>query len=865
MNYRALIFVMLICLSANVVSAQFTDDFSDNDLTSNPSWTGDLQNFEVENGQLKLNAPGAGQSAIFTQLTLPDSAVWQIYSHLDFNPSGSNQLRIYLQIDNQDIAQANGYFIEIGETGSDDNLKFYRLDSGAPELIAEGTLGSAATEPMFRLDISRQANGNWEVKSDYTGGLNFQSEVQFFDPTYDINSGWFRIECQYTASRTESFFFDDISVQPIIPDLDAPVLLRAQPIDDSTLVVSFDEFLDAAFAENVLNYSLSPTVGVPVSAQLSGSGVEVELTFSSRFESQIPYTLSVENATDRNGNSRTTQTANFTFFKADTAQPFDLLINEIMADPTPAVGLPDAEFIEIYNRSDKSISLSDITFSDGSNEYFLPDSTILPKGYMIICDDSRAADFERYGRVIPLQTFPALTNSGELISLKKGNQIIHAVEYSDQWYIDAGKDDGGWTLELINPLQPCKTEFNWIASNNLNGGTPAQPNSVLNEATDETFPEITEVFPERDNELLLTFTEGLDLAIASDVNNYEIEPVVGITSATPISPLFNQVRLTLQSPLNVSEIYKIKVSNISDCSGNTIGLNNELEFALPGNIEPGDLVINEILFNPEVGGFDFLEIYNLSGKVLDLSDLLIGNVKDGDTNVSEVTKRQLIFPGKIVAFTENRTDILSRYDVPNPSALIENDLPAFPNDEGNAKLYIDGAINPIIIDDLNYEDDWHHPLLDDEDGVSLERIDPSAATDDSNNWQSAAESVGWATPTGSNSQFKNSNASVDNFFTLNPSSFTPDDDGQDDFLLINYAFAKNGFVANADIYDAAGRKVKTLSQNELLGLEGFLRWDGDTDEGKHAKSGIYIVYIQIFEPEGTTKEFKLPCTLTKPF
>ena len=856
-------FCLFLILISNFGFSQFSDNFSDGNLSDNPTWQGDLSDFQITDGELQLNATAAGTSSIFAQINLPDSAIWEIYSRMNFNPSGSNQLRIYLQLDNQDVAQANGYYIEIGETGSEDNLKFYRMDEGTPLLIAEGTLSALASNPEFRLKISRKANGDWTVETDYAGGTDFTIDDQFFDPTYLAVNGWFGLECSYTSTRTDAFFFDDINVQPLLPDTQGPELIAAEPLDETTLFVEFSENVNETTATNLSNYNVQPSIGEPTS--VSWNGAEVELNFSTPFQNG-QNTLTVENISDEMGNIVPTQSIDFSFVKVEGVQPYDLLITEIMADPTPALGLPDAEWVEIYNRSDKTLSLEELLFADGSSERELS-GMLLPNEYAIICDDDDLATFEVFGKVIPLSSFPSLTNGGELLTLKNtNNEIIHAVDFSDSWYMDAGKKEGGWTLELINPQTPCLGAENWIASTNLNGGTPGRQNSVFQNTPDETFPDLLTVFPDLATELVLTFSEGLDFTTAENISNYTIEPFINIQSAIPQPPLFQQVKLILSEPLQEGEIYNIKVENgVADCAGNTIGMKNELQFALPAKIEPGDLIINEILFNPQVGGVDFLEVYNLSGKVLDLSDLLIGRVVDGDTQVFGVENSYLLFPESLAALTEDKMDVLSRYAVPNPSALIETQLPTMPDDEGNVKLFVEGIFEPLIIDDLNYSKDWHHPLLSTEEGVSLERIDPAADTDNSNNWQSAAESVGFATPTGMNSQFKGANTNIESGFSLNPSSFSPNDDGVDDFLQINYSLEGAGFLANTTIFDAAGRPIKTLSQNELLGIEGFLRWDGDTDDITRAKSGIYIVYIQIFAPDGTVREFKEPVVLALPF
>jgi hypothetical protein len=51
---------------------------------------------------------------------------------------------------------------------------------------------------------------------------------------------------------------------------------------------------------------------------------------------------------------------------------------------------------------------------------------------------------------------------------------VDEVTYSDYWYHDDVKKDGGWTLELINPEAPaaCADSVNWTASNDAAGGTP---------------------------------------------------------------------------------------------------------------------------------------------------------------------------------------------------------------------------------------------------------------------------------------------------------------------------------------------------------------------------------------------------------
>jgi hypothetical protein len=77
-------------------------------------------------------------------------------------------------------------------------------------------------------------------------------------------------------------------------------------------------------------------------------------------------------------------------------------------------------------------------------------------------------------------------------------------------------------------------------------------------------------------------------------------------------------------------------------------------------------------------------------------------------------------------------------------------MPTYSNDEGRCVLLNkDGK----RFDQFDYTDRMHYPLLDNKDGVSLERIDFNRPTDDASNWTSASSTSGYGTPTYQNSQY----------------------------------------------------------------------------------------------------------------
>ncbi|MEO1262434.1 MAG: lamin tail domain-containing protein [Bacteroidota bacterium] len=860
--------VSLLLLLPFFLQAQLSDDFSDGDFSNNPSWLGDATHFIVNSDQqLQLNAPAAGTSTLYLPALITDSAVWEMYLQMDFSPSASNSLQVVLQSDQQGLSNGNGYYLFIGETGSDDAIHFYRLDNGVADLLASGTLSAVASSPKLHIRMERDAEGVWTLFADYAGGQNLTMEFTVVDGTHGGGDHlFFGLLCQYTATRTDKFFFDDFLIKTLLPDLEAPFLLSANAISEMEVEVLFNEPLDETSATEPMNYFINNNIGQPAAVFLDNvDKASVHLILQNELLSGTEYNLILENIADVNGNTGSTQNLFFNFFKIETPDEFDILINEIMADPTPAVAIPPVEFIELYNRSNKSLNLGGFGFSSGSSPQIFPDYLLLPKNYVLVCDEENIDSLVLFGDVIGLADFPSLVNSGDELTLTDADgNIVHFVSYTNILYNDPQKEAGGWTLEMINPKAVCQGALNWSASVSLLGGTPGQPNSILNEIPDTRGPELIRAFAKNNQPdiLDLFFNEGLDKVSAQKINNYSFLNGPDIIAAELILPENNIVRLRLNTPLIPSIIYEIILNDsIADCSGNFI-LKNSTTIALPEPIQELDLIINEILFNPNIGGVDFLEIFNRSEKVLNLGDLVIGNLQEEvDTVIREVKNNKLIFPNEYAVLTENPSHLTANYFIENENAFLINDLPSFNNEKGNVTLFRGGATGVVIIDAFNYHEDFHHPLLDDPKGVSLERLAPFGLTNDPNNWHSAASIAGYATPTYKNSQNVAVVDSVNDFFEIPEVKFSPDGDGYQDFLQINYKTRGPGFVAQVKIFDIEGRPVKTLSNNELIGTEGFLRWDGDMDRGGKAPIGIYIVHARVFSPEGAVKEFRKECVV----
>ena len=549
--------------------------------------------------------------------------------------------------------------------------------------------------------------------------------------------------------------------------------------------------------------------------------------------------------------------------KADSIKQFDVVINEIMADPTPVVGLPAFEYIELYNRTAKSVSLNGWKLAIGTRVKAFANCEIEPNSFLIITDTSAVKYFKSYGNVYGFSSV-IINNSGQTIILYDDKaRVISSVSFTDDWYCSDYKKEGGWSLELIDPDNPCGGKENWIASKDKSGGTPGTMNSVYSSNPDNSLPELDRASVIDSMTIKLYFSEPLD-SCSIKISDFIIDNNIGIPKEIDlISPFYNSVILKLSSAIQKKTIYTVSLTrSVKDCSGNESLAEQKTRFALPEAADKNEVIINEILTNPRDNGAQFVELYNRSQKVIDMKDLMLCTM---DTVNNKLMSEKaicadgyLLFPGDYCALSVEPDLVKKQYYTNNPKWFIQ--MPSFPqfNIDDGIVVISDKAEN--IIDKLVYSPDMQYALLNDTKGVSLERISFEKPTQDKTNWHSASQTSGFATPAYKNSQYAETYIS-DNTISVSPDIFSPDNDGRDDILTISYNLNQAGNLGNLTIYDPRGRLVKTLVNNQLLGTTGSFYWDGLNDSRDKALIGIYIIYFEIHDMKGKIKHYKKTAVL----
>ncbi len=845
MNKSKIIVILTFVITANVYG-QVNDNFSDNDFTNNPVWNGDNSKFMINTNRLKLQAPAVSESAFLSTASVAiHNASWEFYLQMDFTPSSTNYSKIYLTSDRANLNGAlNGYFIKVGNTSRDVSL--YRQNGTTETRIVDGVDDRVnAAIVKIRIKVTRNSTGLWQVYSDVGPTGTYTLEGSFTD-ILNTTSSYFGIACIYTSTRSDKFWFDDFVVTgTVVPDTTPPFIQSIVVIDSQSIKITFSEPVNSSSAQSTENFAVGNQA--PANAVLQADQQTVLLTLRDPMTNGLASSFTVKGIKDLADNLMTAVSTSVLYFKPSPLNNKDIIITEIFPDPSPQVGLPTAEFVEIYNRSPNPINMSGWKLSDGSSNGILPSQIIKPGEYWILTATASVSLFSGMGRTIGLSNFPTLNNTTDTLTLKTSDGLLlDSLNYNTSWYHDEDKMDGGWTLELIDPQNICADDANWTSSEEKTGGTPGRQNSVFANKPDLTAPIMISVFPDKPSQIRIEFNEKLNPS-SLNANNFELNPRREISGCLFADRTRRNIVVETKTPLEPQIEFTIGITNVTDCSHNTADPAS-FTFGLPESSDSLDVSINEILFNPRSGGVDFVEVVNRSSKYLNLRGWKLSNFEGGlPGNAKELFKGNHLMPPKgLAAFTSDPAAVTSQYFNNDPKSIFSSLMPPLPDDEGSVAIINERG---KLVDALSYSQKWHSPFISDNEGVSLERIEVTGISNDAGNWTSASSQYGFATPGILNSQQRASEPSPADVLIV-PEVFTPGS-SSNAFVQILYTDAFQGGVANVKVYDHEGHLLKTIANNEVLGAGSFFRWDGDRDDGIQARMGYYVIWFEFFDTSGS--------------
>ena len=859
MNYNMKkIILILLLFVPSCIQAQYEDSFSDGDFTNQPTWSGNVDKFVVNAAfQLQLNAlPVTSMAYLSTASKAINNASWSFHLKAGLVLTSANYVSFYLVSDSANLSgPLNGYYLMIGNTNKE--IALYRQQGMQKMKLAAGSANRLPTTGSVTevfVTVTRDSLGNWSVYSKLPSESEMKQEA-FVRDTVVKQSLFSGIFCNYSSSNSTKYFFDDFKVtgNPYV-DRTPPSIVSYQLLNSKQLQLIFSKniVIDSA------HFHFSPLLA-DYHVELHQN--QLLFTFATPIPSRTAFTLQLSNIQDEWGNWMQPVSVDFGIWNTTFG---DVVFNELMVHPTPVVGLPDAQYIELYNRCDFPIQLKNWTLTYGSKNYLINDGKIMPHEVVILSSESKRTLLSSFGNVISVNGFPVMAQSGQRLMLKnEKDSLIAFLTYLDAWYQNDFKASGGWSLECIDVSNLSGSSANWKASENPTGGTPGRANSIVGICVDNLVPDVVSFTFSLPDTLTILFNKSMMLNELNNSSNYQGSGYFNTSVYQSDFPEGKWVKIKLEGILNQEHLFHFMIHGVDL---NRHELTKEIVFGIPDSCFRYDVVINEILSHPKTDGTSFVELYNRSEKVIDLKSLWLNRVKSNgalDVGFPITSSGFQLFPHHYVVLTKDRQKVKPFYTMPDSAQIIEMPMfPSLPNASGNVLLI---HRNGNIIDSVSYNESWHDPIIANPAGVSFERISPEELIFSPSNWHSASSTVGYATPGYQNSQYKTipSTAEASNCFWLEKPYFSPDNDGNDDLLWMNYAMPDVGFSATFTIYDVTGRQVRKLTDNALLGTKGAVSWNGLNDHGAKVPVGVYVVYVDAVNlTTGKRIQAKIACALS---
>ena len=296
---------------------------------------------------------------------------------------------------------------------------------------------------------------------------------------------------------------------------------------------------------------------------------------------------------------------------------------------------------------------------------------------------------------------------------------------------------------------------------------------------------------------------------------------------------------------NGFSLERINLSGISNDSTNwatslyraTPGQSNSVENA--PSYSRNQIIINEIMYESDIDNNEFIEFYNSSNDTINIGGWRIEDEKRNFYKLSDTSF--MIPPGELFVLLADSISLQKYSNLVNhlhKTVLSVSNLGLV----NSGELILLKDLRGNIIDSVFYSDSWHNKQITTTRNKSLERINPQIASHLSSNWSTSVHSEG-ATPGKTNSIFAD-NSQKSKSISIEPNPFSPDNDGYEDFTIINYNLTQSIAQVRVKVFDNKGRLVRNLVNNLPSGNKGSIVFDGRDDGGNPLRIGIYIMLLE---------------------
>lgn len=346
--------------------------------------------------------------------------------------------------------------------------------------------------------------------------------------------------------------------------------------------------------------------------------------------------------------------------------------------------------------------------------------------------------------------------------------------------------------------------------------------------------------------------------------NFILENGAMPSLSEPINDGSNSILLTFADDFTQDSKMRLTIDGVENNIRDRIE-NQNVTFRYH-RVGEGDLIINEVLYYPSVGMKRYVEIVNNSGSDIFLFGLVLsGYTSSGDLLRSCIVDGYtMLADGEFAVITADTAKVALDYNA--RGLLLEaSRFPSLNTARGYVSLR---SADGVVLDSMYYDNDMHSALLTVKRGVALERVSIGKPSMDKENWMSASEQFGFATPGfvnscssdaepddgGDNRDLPNQAVAIENQL------MRPGDSDKEFTMTFNFNRPTDPMIS-VTVYDDHGRRMCCIA-DEVMAYPGFsVAWDGRDNHGSYCRSGIYVVVIKAVDDTGWSFEKKEACVI----
>lgn len=795
------------------------------------TWQGDRNNFQVSStNQLQLNAPvGSTTSSVSWPSIHAENCSWEFYLKYVFAASTTNYATFYLFSTEADFTSASNvsYYLKIGgATGSRDKIELIYQQGSIKQVVLESRTGIVGgSQVSCRINVLKNAAGVWQLKIDLAGAFDYVEEARakhWIANPFQYSG----IRCLYSSTRRDKFYFDDISIRE-------PFAIQGYTFkNDSTLQIHLN---------HALAIGLQPisTIDFNVPYTITTDSNYLLFNFAERIHAGT-YAGTINTVFASNGDSLLE--TSLQIIKELAYYVGQIRISEWMSDPSPSYGLPEVEWVELVNLSDQPIDLSKISISDPSTKLRLPSYVLNSDSVVIVCSLNSCHYFLNRN-CIEVNSLPSLNNSSDSIFIWANDTLlIDFIQYDLSTMSTDFRSDGGYSM--IRKEYPAECFFSQkidFSQDNM-GGSPCSISSVA-----------------INSELTIQTTVLSDLDVKIQMNEMATVLKAYVYASIGIEHIVNNnykygssYMLHLNASIEAGNVYIFLMDSILTCRNIVKRIDAEIEVIYPKQIEQNEVFMNEVLYNPNSGGVDFVELYNTTSKYIQLKNSHLYNRTSTTLQHVLISSNVIIEPLGFVTLTSDTTVMKRQYNnAVSANAFQLTQFLSLP-DTGGKLIWLNQ--NADTLDQVSYGDSYQNPLHRNTEGYSLEKISSSAANFYAGNWTTCAVH---ATPGYLNSQHAPIYSAHDKPFYCNPCHVTTNLNGVNDYAVLHMGEATQGCFGSIGIYRLSGEKIVDLIVNQSLGNTNAFQWNGQQQGGGLLEDGIYIAVAEWWSSDGKTYVSKI--------